>query len=128
MGQIRLVRDDRAGALPHLRLAADHPPTDPITLSTLAQCLMALAGPGQLNETEACLNQALTLGPQTDLAESDRQTHSRLARQVLRATSGVGPLSTDTQKVLTAETKQSSLFWEVSPLVSRVAWGVGWGC
>jgi Flp pilus assembly protein TadD len=63
LGQIHLMRDDPAGALPHLRLAADQPPTDPITLYTLAQCLMAQAGPGQLDEAEACLNQALALGP-----------------------------------------------------------------
>jgi len=91
LGQIHLMRDDPAGALPHLRLAADQPPTDPITLYTLAQCLMALAGPGQLDEAEACLNRALALGPPADLAERLRQTHSRLARQVLRANAGDGP-------------------------------------
>jgi Flp pilus assembly protein TadD len=85
LGQIHLMRENPAGALPHLRLAADQPPTDPITLYTLAQCLMALAGPGQLDEAEACLNRALALGPPADLAERLRQTHSRLARQVLRA-------------------------------------------
>ncbi len=90
LGQIHLMRDDPAGALPHLRLAADQPPPDPITLYTLAQCLMALAGPGQLDEAEACLNRALALGPPADLAERLRQTHSRLARQVLRANAGDG--------------------------------------
>jgi hypothetical protein len=37
-------------------------------------------------------------------------------------------LSTDTQKVLTADTKRSSLLGGVLPLVSAMVWGVGWGC
>ncbi len=52
---------------------------------------MALAGPGDLDEAEACLNQALGLRPSADLAERLKQTHSRLARQVLRANASDGP-------------------------------------
>ncbi len=56
-----------------------------------SQCLIALAGPGDLDEAEACLNQALGLRPSADLAERLKQAHSRLARQVLRANASDGP-------------------------------------
>jgi hypothetical protein len=41
--------------------------------------------PEHRREADTCLTRALALGPPPDLAERLRQTHSRLARQVLRA-------------------------------------------
>jgi hypothetical protein len=41
--------------------------------------------PEHRREADTCLTRALALGPLPDLAERLRQTHSRLARQVLRA-------------------------------------------
>ncbi|MEB3301760.1 MAG: hypothetical protein VKN56_07290, partial [Cyanobacteriota bacterium] len=46
---------------------------------------MALNTPEHRQEADTCLTRALALGPPPDLAERLRQTHSRLARQVLRA-------------------------------------------
>jgi hypothetical protein len=37
-------------------------------------------------------------------------------------------VSTDTQKVLTADTKKSSLLGGVFPFVSTMGWGIAWGC
>ena len=82
LGQAHLMRNDPEGALPFLRQAADTPPPDPITL---AQALMALDTPEHRKEADTCLTRALSLGLPADLAERLRQTHSRLARQVLRA-------------------------------------------
>jgi len=79
------MRNDPEGALPFPRQAADTPPGDPITLYALAQALMALDTPEHRKEADTCLTRALSLGPPADLAERLRQTHSRLARQVLRA-------------------------------------------
>jgi tetratricopeptide (TPR) repeat protein len=85
LGQAHLMRNDPEGALPFLRQAADTPPADPITLYALAQALMAVDTPQHRKEADTCLTRALALGPPPDLAERLRQTHSRLARQVLRA-------------------------------------------
>jgi tetratricopeptide (TPR) repeat protein len=85
LGQAHLMRNDPEGALPFLRQAADTPPGDPITLYALAQALMALDTPEHRKEADTCLTRALALGTPADLAERLRQTHSRLARQVLRA-------------------------------------------
>jgi hypothetical protein len=38
------------------------------------------------------------------------------------------PLSTDTQKVLTADTKKSSLLGGIFPFVSTMGWVIAWGC
>ena len=37
-------------------------------------------------------------------------------------------VSTDTQKVLTADTKKSSLLGGIFPFVSTMGWGIAWGC
>ncbi len=91
LGQAHLMRNDPEGSLPFLRQAADTPPPAPITLYALAQALMALDTPEHRKEADACLTRALALGPPPDLAERLRQTHSRLARQVLRANAAGQP-------------------------------------
>ena len=37
-------------------------------------------------------------------------------------------VSTDTQKVLTADTKKSSLLGGIFPFVSTMGWVIAWGC
>jgi tetratricopeptide (TPR) repeat protein len=91
LGQAHLMRNDPEGALPFLRQAADTPPADPITLYALAQALMALDTPEHRQEADTCLTRALALAPPPDLAERLRQTHSRLAHQVLRANAAGQP-------------------------------------
>jgi type I restriction-modification system DNA methylase subunit len=39
-----------------------------------------------------------------------------------------GNVSTDTQKVLTADTKKSSLLGGIFPFVSTMGWVIAWGC
>ncbi len=91
LGQAHLMRNDHEGSLPFLRQAADTPPGDPITLYALAQALMALDTPEHRKEADTCLTRALALGHPPDLAERLRQTHSRLARQVLRSNAAGQP-------------------------------------
>ncbi|MFM7550965.1 MAG: tetratricopeptide repeat protein [Cyanobacteriota bacterium] len=91
LGQAQLMRNDPEGALPFPRQAADTPPGDPITLYALAQALMALDTPEHRKEADTTLTRALALGPPADLAERLRQTHSRLAHQVLRANAAGQP-------------------------------------
>ena len=91
LGQLLLMRDDPAAALPHLRQAAIHAPGNPTMLFTLAQCLMGLHAPEHFKEAESLLNRALALAPQGDLAERIKQTNSRLVRQVLRTNAAGQP-------------------------------------
>jgi endonuclease YncB( thermonuclease family) len=46
----------------------------------------------------------------------------------IRSKDAAEKVSTDTQKVLTADTKKSSLLGGIFPFVSTMGWVIAWGC
>jgi hypothetical protein len=84
LGQIYLMRDDPAAALPHLRAATTVAPEDPINLFTYAQCLLAQEGESHEAEADELFHRALRLAPVGELAEKIKNQQRRLADRVMR--------------------------------------------
>jgi tetratricopeptide (TPR) repeat protein len=84
LGQLYLMRDDPAAALPHLRAATTVAPEDPINLFTYAQCLLAQEGESHEAEADELFHRALRLAPVGELAEKIKNQQRRLADRVMR--------------------------------------------
>jgi tetratricopeptide (TPR) repeat protein len=85
LGQLLLMEDEPAAALPHLRAAAELAGVDPINLFTYAQALLALEGESHEAEADALFQRALQLAPMGELAEKIKNQQRKLADRVMRS-------------------------------------------
>jgi hypothetical protein len=85
LGQLLLMEDETAAALPHLRAAAEVAADDPINLFTYAQALLAIEGDFPVAEADALFKQALRLAPVGELAEKIKNQQRKLADRVMRS-------------------------------------------
>jgi hypothetical protein len=85
LGQLLLMEDETAAAMPHLRAAAEVAADDPINLFTYAQALLASEGDSYVAEADALFKQALRLAPVGELAEKIKNQQCKLADRVMRS-------------------------------------------
>lgn len=77
-----------AEAEKHLREAARLLPTDQPALHALAHTLVALGGDDHAAEADGLLQRAITVDPDSDLAQQCRSERSRIAHQAFRSNAG----------------------------------------
>jgi hypothetical protein len=85
LGQLLLMEDKTAAALPHLHAAAEVAADDPINLFTYAQALLAIEGEPHEAEADALFTRALRLAPVGGLAERIKNQQRKLAGRVMRS-------------------------------------------
>jgi hypothetical protein len=85
LGQLCLMQDDPAAALPHLRAAATVAPEDRINLFTYGHGLLAIEGESRAAEGDGLLRRALQLAPVGELGEKIKAQQRQLATRVIRA-------------------------------------------